>query len=105
VAEDAGQRAERKVRRFIRRGPVPGAAAAAAEPAWASAMYAWQFAKLQTAAAACGWTGFVSMQNRYNLVNREDERELIPLCRDSGVGVVPYSPLARVALACSASRA
>jgi aryl-alcohol dehydrogenase-like predicted oxidoreductase len=54
----------------------------------ASAMYAWQFAKLQMAAAAGGWTRFVAMQNRYNLVNREDERELIPLCRDLGVGVI-----------------
>jgi 1-deoxyxylulose-5-phosphate synthase len=65
----------------------------------ASAMYAWQFAKLQMAAAAGGWTRFVAMQNRYNLVNREDERELIPLCRDLGVGVIPYSPLARGLLA------
>ncbi len=65
----------------------------------ASAMYAWQFAKLQTAAAAGGWNRFVAMQNRYNLVNREDERELIPLCRDLGVAVIPYSPLARGLLA------
>jgi aryl-alcohol dehydrogenase-like predicted oxidoreductase len=65
----------------------------------ASAMYAWQFAKLHVAAAAGGWARFVSMQNRYNLVNREDERELIPLCRDLGVGVIPYSPLARGLLA------
>jgi 1-deoxyxylulose-5-phosphate synthase len=65
----------------------------------ASAMYAWQFAKLQMAATAGGWTRFVAMQNRYNLVNREDERELIPLCRDLGVGVIPYSPLARGLLA------
>lgn len=65
----------------------------------ASAMYAWQFAKLQMAAAAGGWTRFVAMQNRYNLVNREDERELIPMCRDFGVGVIPYSPLARGLLA------
>ncbi len=65
----------------------------------ASAMYAWQFVKLQTAAAGGGWTRFVAMQNRYNLVNREDERELIPLCRDLGVGVIPYSPLARGLLA------
>jgi 1-deoxyxylulose-5-phosphate synthase len=65
----------------------------------ASAMYAWQFAKLQTAAAGGGLTRFVAMQNRYNLVNREDERELIPLCRDLGVGVIPYSPLARGLLA------
>jgi 1-deoxyxylulose-5-phosphate synthase len=70
----------------------------------ASAMYAWQFAKLQMAAAAGGWTRFVAMQNRYNLVNREDERELIPLCRDLGVGVIPYSPLARGLLAGSRER-
>jgi 1-deoxyxylulose-5-phosphate synthase len=65
----------------------------------ASAMYAWQFAKLQWAATASGWTRFVSMQNRYNLVNREDERELIPFCHDLGVGLLPYSPLARGLLA------
>jgi aryl-alcohol dehydrogenase-like predicted oxidoreductase len=65
----------------------------------ASAMYAWQFAKLQRAAAAIGGASFVSMQNRYNLVNREDERELIPMCADTGVGLVPYSPLARGLLA------
>ncbi len=61
----------------------------------ASAMYAWQLAKLQHAAAAARLTPFVAMQNRYNLVNREDERELIPLCCDLGIGVIPYSPLAR----------
>jgi aryl-alcohol dehydrogenase-like predicted oxidoreductase len=65
----------------------------------ASGMAAWQFAKLQTVASAQGLTRFVSMQNRYNLVNREDERELLPMCRDMGVGVVPYSPLARGLLA------
>jgi aryl-alcohol dehydrogenase-like predicted oxidoreductase len=65
----------------------------------ASAMYAWQLSKLQRAAAATGSTSFVSMQNRYNLVNREDERELMPLCADTGVGLVPYSPLARGLLA------
>jgi aryl-alcohol dehydrogenase-like predicted oxidoreductase len=65
----------------------------------ASAMYAWQFAKLHMAAVAGDWTRFVAMQNRYNLVNREDERELIPLCRELGVGVIPYSPLARGLLA------
>jgi aryl-alcohol dehydrogenase-like predicted oxidoreductase len=70
----------------------------------ASAMYAWQFAKLQHCAGANGWTRFVSMQNRYNLVNREDERELIPTCLDMGVGVVPYSPLARGLLAGNRSR-
>ena len=65
----------------------------------ASAMYAWQLAKAQHAAAAAGLTGFTAMQNRYNLVNREDEREMIPLCRDLGLGIVPYSPLARGLLA------
>jgi aryl-alcohol dehydrogenase-like predicted oxidoreductase len=65
----------------------------------ASAMYAWQFAKAQYTAAVAGLTRFTSMQNRYNLVNREDERELMPLCRDLGVGMVPYSPLARGLLA------
>jgi aryl-alcohol dehydrogenase-like predicted oxidoreductase len=65
----------------------------------ASAMYAWQFAKLQHCARINGWSEFVSMQNRYNLVNREDERELIPMCADMGVGLIPYSPLARGLLA------
>jgi aryl-alcohol dehydrogenase-like predicted oxidoreductase len=65
----------------------------------ASAMYAWQFAKLQHCARANGSAEFVSMQNRYNLVNREDERELIPMCLDMGVGMLPYSPLARGLLA------
>ncbi|MFC4531796.1 aldo/keto reductase [Sphaerisporangium dianthi] len=61
----------------------------------ASSMYAWQFAKAQHAAQAAGWTRFVSMQNHYNLVYREEEREMIPLCLDQGVGVIPWSPLAR----------
>jgi 1-deoxyxylulose-5-phosphate synthase len=61
----------------------------------ASSMYAWQFAKAQHVAAASGETQFISMQNHYNLVYREEEREMIPLCRDLGVGVNPYSPLAR----------
>jgi 1-deoxyxylulose-5-phosphate synthase len=65
----------------------------------ASSMYAWQFAKAQHTARAAGWTAFVSMQNHYNLVYREEEREMIPLCVDEGVGVVPYSPLARGLLA------
>jgi len=65
----------------------------------ASAMFAWQFAKAQYTAQIGGWTRFVSMQNRYNLVNREDEREMIPFCIDQGIGVVPYSPLARGLLA------
>jgi aryl-alcohol dehydrogenase-like predicted oxidoreductase len=65
----------------------------------ATGMAAWQFAKMQTAADVEGLTRFVSVQNRYNLVNREDERELVPMCRDMGVGVIPYSPLARGLLA------
>ena len=58
----------------------------------ASSMWAWQFAKLQHAADLGGWTRFVSMQDQYNLVKREEEREMIPLCADLGVGLVPYSP-------------
>ncbi|WP_209560059.1 aldo/keto reductase [Frigoribacterium sp. PvP032] len=58
----------------------------------ASSMFAWQFAKLQTAAAVHGWTPFASMQDQYNLLKREEEREMIPLCADLGVGLVPYSP-------------
>jgi 1-deoxyxylulose-5-phosphate synthase len=61
----------------------------------ASSMYAWQFAKAQHAADRYGWTRFVSMQNHYNLVYREEEREMIPQCIDMGVGVLPWSPLAR----------
>jgi aryl-alcohol dehydrogenase-like predicted oxidoreductase len=58
----------------------------------ASSMYAWQFAKLQHAAARGGWTRFESMQNQYNLLRRHDERELMAMCADMGVGLVPYSP-------------
>src|ERR687883_286177 len=61
----------------------------------ASSMYAWQFAKAQRVAERNGWTEFVSMQNHYNLVYREEEREMIPQCLDQGVGVIPCSPLAR----------
>ena len=61
----------------------------------ASSMYAWQFAKAQQVAETHGWTPFVSMQNHYNLIYREEEREMIPLCADQGVGVIPWSPLAR----------
>jgi 1-deoxyxylulose-5-phosphate synthase len=61
----------------------------------ASSMFAWQFAKAQHAAERDGWTTFVSMQNHYNLLYREEEREMIPLCLDQGVAVLPYSPLAR----------
>ncbi len=61
----------------------------------ASSMYAWQFAKAQHIAAMNGWTPFVSMQNHYNLIYREEEREMLPLCEDQGIGVIPWSPLAR----------
>ena len=61
----------------------------------ASSMYAWQFAKAQYLAVRNGWTPFVSMQNQYNLLYREEEREMLPLCADQGVGVIPWSPLAR----------
>lgn len=61
----------------------------------ASSMYAWQFAKHQHIAERHGWTKFVSMQNHYNLLYREEEREMLPLCADQGVGVLPWSPLAR----------
>jgi 1-deoxyxylulose-5-phosphate synthase len=61
----------------------------------ASSMYAWQFAKMQQAAERHGWTRFVSMQDHYNLIYREEEREMLPLCLDQGVGVIPWSPLAR----------
>jgi aryl-alcohol dehydrogenase (NADP+) len=61
----------------------------------ASSMFAWQFAKAQSIAQAHGWSRFVSMQNHYNLVYREEEREMIPLCVDQGVGLIPWSPMAR----------
>jgi aryl-alcohol dehydrogenase-like predicted oxidoreductase len=61
----------------------------------ASSMYAWQFSKAQYTARMNGWTRFVSMQNHYNLLYREEEREMLPLCADQGVGVLPWSPLAR----------
>jgi 1-deoxyxylulose-5-phosphate synthase len=65
----------------------------------ASSMWAWRFAKMQRAAERGGWTRFASMQNHYNLVYREEEREMIPLCIDEGAGVIPWSPLARGFLA------
>ncbi|GAA0846416.1 aldo/keto reductase [Streptosporangium amethystogenes subsp. fukuiense] len=65
----------------------------------ASSMYAWQFAKAQHVAETHGWTRFVSMQNHYNLLYREEEREMNPLCLDQGVGLIPWSPLARGLLA------
>lgn len=58
----------------------------------ASSMWAWQFAKMQTAALVNGWTPFAAMQDQYNLLKREEEREMLPMCADMGVGVVPYSP-------------
>jgi aryl-alcohol dehydrogenase-like predicted oxidoreductase len=61
----------------------------------ASSMYAWQFAKALFVAERNGWNRFVSMQNHLNLLNREEEREMLPLCRDQGIGVIPWSPLAR----------
>jgi len=70
----------------------------------ASSMFAWQFAKAQQVAASAGTTRFVSMQNHYNLVYREEEREMIPQCIDQGVGVIPWSPLARGILAGTRTR-
>jgi aryl-alcohol dehydrogenase (NADP+) len=61
----------------------------------ASSMWAWQLAKAQSTAQSNGWSPFVSMQNHYNLAYREEEREMIPLCRDQGVALIPWSPLAR----------
>ena len=61
----------------------------------ASSMHAWEFAKLQTAAAVHGWTPFVAMQDQVNLLKREEEREMLPMCEDMGVGVIPYSPQAK----------
>jgi len=61
----------------------------------ASSMYAWQFAQALSLADRRGWTRFVSMQNHYNLIYREEEREMLPLCRAEGIGVIPWSPLAR----------
>ena len=71
----------------------------------ASSMYAWQFAKAQHVAERHGWTPFVSMQNHYNLIYREEEREMIPQCLDQGIAVIPWSPLARGLLAGTRTRA
>ncbi len=65
----------------------------------ASSMYAWQFAKAVYTARLHGWTEFVSMQNHFNLLNREEEREMLPFCQDQGIGILPWSPLARGRLA------
>jgi aryl-alcohol dehydrogenase (NADP+) len=62
-------------------------------------MASWQFAKMLYTADRRGWTRFASMQNHYNLVYREEEREMLPLCREEGIGVIPWSPLARGFLA------
>ena len=70
----------------------------------ASSMYAWQFAKAQYIAKLNNWTPFVSMQNHYNLIFREEEREMIPMCIDQGVGLIPWSPLARGFLSGTRSR-
>jgi len=70
----------------------------------ASSMFAWQFAKAQHTAETHGWTKFVSMQNHYNLIYREEEREMVPLCVDQGVGCIPWSPLARGVLAGTRTR-
>jgi aryl-alcohol dehydrogenase-like predicted oxidoreductase len=71
----------------------------------ASSMHAWQFTKALYLAELHGWTRFVSMQNHYNLIYREEEREMIPLCLDQGVGIIPWSPLARGVLAGNRTRA
>ena len=70
----------------------------------ASSMFAWQFAKSLYTADLRGWTRFVSMQNHYNLIYREEEREMIPLCQDQGIGLIPWSPLARGFLAGNRSK-
>ena len=70
----------------------------------ASSMFSWQFSKAQYTAELHGWTKFVSMQNHYNLIYREEEREMIPLCLDQGVGCIPWSPLARGVLAGNRTR-
>jgi 1-deoxyxylulose-5-phosphate synthase len=70
----------------------------------ASSMYAWQFAQMQHAAELAGTTKFVSMQDHYNLIYREEEREMIPFCQATGVGVIPWSPLARGVLAGNRTR-
>src|SRR6187200_3287661 len=71
----------------------------------ASAMFAWQFQKALHVAEQHGWTRFVSMQNHLNLIYREEEREMLPLCREEGIGVIPWSPLARGFLAANRRKA
>ncbi len=71
----------------------------------ASSMFAWQFMKMLRTADARAWTRFVAMQNHYNLVYREEEREMMPLCREEGIGVIPWSPMARGFLAGNRTKA
>ncbi len=71
----------------------------------ASSMFAWQFGKMLSAAGIRGWAPFVTMQNHYNLLYREEEREMVPLCAEKGIGLLPWSPLARGALARAAKAA
>jgi len=71
----------------------------------ASSMFAWQFMKMLRTADAHGWTRFAAMQNHYNLIYREEEREMMPLCREEGIGVIPWSPMARGFLAGNRTRA
>jgi 1-deoxyxylulose-5-phosphate synthase len=71
----------------------------------ASSMFAWQFMKMLRSSDAHGWTRFVAMQNHYNLIYREEEREMLPLCREEGIGVIPWSPMARGFLAGNRTRA
>jgi len=61
----------------------------------ASSMWAWQFTKMQHVAVLNGWTAFAAMQDQYNVLKRDEEREMIPMCLDQGVGLTPYSPLAK----------
>ena len=89
----AGTRGRRSRRRWRR--CTTSCRAGKARYIGASSMWAWQFAKAQHVADLNGWTRFVSMQNHYNLLYREEEREMMPLCVDQGVGVIPWSPLAR----------
>ena len=93
----------RQIHRFDRRTPVEETMEALHDVVkagkvryiGASSMYAWQFSKMQYTAELNSWTKFISMQDHYNLLHREEEREMLPLCIDQGVGVIPWSPLAR----------
>ena len=80
-------------------GPGPAGPSRQGPLSGASSMAAWKFAQALSLSERNGWARFVSMQNHYNLIYREEEREMIPLCQDEGVGVIPWSPLARGLLA------